>query len=102
MSPNWSGVDKVTLFSFGGTNAGLGGTGAFYSMDNLTGEWCTPSTLAVYGVGLVMLGLVGWRRKTLHPFAPDLRQAFALLGVSAWYGQLLNLVTGSPPTQARG
>ena len=36
MSPNWSGVDKVTLFSFGGTNAGLGGTGAFYSMDNLT------------------------------------------------------------------
>ena len=61
---NFDGIDKLVFSSFGGTDAGLGGSGTHFAMDNFT--YCSscvplPSTVLLLGSGLV--GFVSFSRK---------------------------------------
>jgi hypothetical protein len=63
---NYKAVDKVTFHSFGGSDAGYGGGGAHFVMDDLTYSRAKvapiPGALWLLGSGLV--GLVGFRRRS--------------------------------------
>ena len=54
---DYAGVDRLTFDSFGGTNAGFGGEGYHFVMDNFTFNEAAPipepSTILLLGAGLV-------------------------------------------------
>jgi hypothetical protein len=64
---NFVGIDELRFTSFGGTNAGLGGGGTHFVMDNFTfnevAQNPEPSTWMLLSTGLVGLLGYGWRRK---------------------------------------
>lgn len=66
---NYYGVDQVTFYSFGGTNAGLGGEGEHFAMDNLTinhnnaNPVPVPPAFILFGSGLAGLAGTKLRRK---------------------------------------
>uniref|UniRef100_C6E7W0 Ice-binding protein C-terminal domain-containing protein n=1 Tax=Geobacter sp. (strain M21) TaxID=443144 RepID=C6E7W0_GEOSM len=54
---DYAGVDRLTFDSFGGTNAGYGGVGFHFAMDNFTFNETTPipepSTFLLLGAGIM-------------------------------------------------
>ena len=65
---DWSGIDELTFFTFGGNNAGYNGQGTQFVLDNLdiagpgvTGGTPEPSIWALAFVGV---GLAGWRLRS--------------------------------------
>ena len=68
VSFNFSGIDKLTFSSFGGTlHAGYTGSGNHFTMDDMTFSPVAavpePSTYAMMFVGLGLVGLMARRRK---------------------------------------
>ena len=62
---NWTGVDSVHFVSAGGVNAGLGGVGAHFVMDNLTYQVATtpiPPALLLFGTALGGLAIAARKR----------------------------------------
>ena len=51
---NYIDVDKLEFTAFGGTNAGLGGSGTYFSMDDFT-YVPEPTTLLLFALGGLML-----------------------------------------------
>lgn len=61
---NYAGIDKVTFNSSGGTPHGYSsGSGTHFAMDNFTFNTPEPSSLILAALGLIGLGVYGWRRK---------------------------------------
>lgn len=56
---NWAGIDELRISASGGTNAGLGGSGAFFAMDDFSFDVVIPEPstglLAAAGVMLLVL-----------------------------------------------
>ena len=51
---NYLGIDKLEFTAFGGTDAGLGGNGSYFAMDNFTFV-PEPNTFALISFGVVVL-----------------------------------------------
>ena len=51
---DYTGIDKVVFTSYGGTNAGLDGSGTHFAMDNFT-FIPEPATIVLLGLGTVLL-----------------------------------------------
>jgi MYXO-CTERM domain-containing protein len=68
---NYSGIDQLEFISFGGTDAGLGGGGTFFAMDNFTfnepigptAGTPEPASLAIWGLGALGVAAVGRARR---------------------------------------
>jgi len=55
---DWIGIDELKFTASGGTNAGLGGSGAFFAMDDFTfTPLPEPSAAALAGVALALAAL---------------------------------------------
>jgi len=53
----WTGIDELRFTASGGTNAGLGGSGAHFAMDDFTFETLPePSATGLVAAGLLLLG----------------------------------------------
>ena len=65
---NFVGIDRLVIDSYGGINAGIGGFGEHFAMDDFTFTEAAPvpepSTILLMGAGL--LGLVGYNRKRFN------------------------------------
>lgn len=65
ISYEFANVDTVTWSSSGGTNAGFGGAGQVFVMDNLTyGSVPEPSSILALLCGVCGMGGMVWRRKS--------------------------------------
>lgn len=63
---NFSGIDKLLISAIGGVNAGLGGAGVFWAMDNFTYNEeipAVPVPAAVWLFGSGLIGLIGIARR---------------------------------------
>jgi hypothetical protein len=62
---NWRGVDHVHFESFGGFDAGTGGFGTHFVLDNLSvSQTAIPSSLLMFGTALVGLMYLGSTHRT--------------------------------------
>jgi hypothetical protein len=59
---NYEDIDALRFVSFGGTNAGLGGGGVQFAMDDFTFS-AVPIPPSVWLFGSGLLGLIGMTRK---------------------------------------
>lgn len=60
---NFTGIDSLSFNSFGGVDAGLGGGGNHFAMDNFTfNEASVPESSSIFLLGLGLLGLFGARK----------------------------------------
>jgi len=65
-APNWSGIDRLSFVSSGGQNAGFGGFGTHFALDNFVFTSTPipePSTLALLGTSLLVALAVRGRRR---------------------------------------
>ncbi|KAB7644440.1 PEPxxWA-CTERM sorting domain-containing protein [Polymorphobacter fuscus] len=67
---NWSGIDKVTFAIAGGSSAGMGGSGNYFALDNLTvtSDVPEPASWAMMIAGFGLVGAV-MRRRRIAAFA---------------------------------
>jgi hypothetical protein len=63
---DWNDINHVVFYAYGGVNAGLGGKGPEFALDNLTTRVVTtipePSTWALMLLGFAGLGYAGYFR----------------------------------------
>ncbi|MDX2241198.1 MAG: PTPA-CTERM sorting domain-containing protein [Leptolyngbyaceae cyanobacterium bins.302] len=59
---NWSGIDSLRFTSFGGVNAGYGGGGTQFALDNLTIN-ATPIPTPALLPGLIGMGVMALRKR---------------------------------------
>jgi PEP-CTERM motif len=65
-APNWSGIDRLSFASTGGQDAGFGGKGTHFALDNFVFTSTPipePSTLVLLGTSLLAALAVGGRRQ---------------------------------------